>query len=81
MGPFFLRPDKFTLMGVLIIKCPTTGREYSTGIQTDWDTFIRMQTNIFQAHCPYCKSEHSCRADEAKLVDAIPPSDWIENQK
>ena len=67
-------------MGVLVIKCPNTGREYSTGIQTDWVTLARMDNPILTAQCPYCRIEHSWRPDDAKIVDAIPPADWIENQ-
>ena len=68
-------------MGVLIIKCPVSGREFSTGIQTDADSFARMKNEATQTRCPYCLTEHSWRPLDAKLVDAIPPSDWIENQK
>jgi hypothetical protein len=68
-------------MGVLVIKCPVSGREFSTGIQADWDTLTRMHNNPIQAYCPHCKAEHTWRPNDAKVVDAIPPSDWIENQK
>jgi hypothetical protein len=67
-------------MGVLVIKWPTMGREFSTGIQTDWDTLTRMHNNLLHSHGPHCKSQHSWRPDDAKVVDAIPPTDWIENQ-
>ena len=26
-------------MGILMIKCPTTGRDIPTGIETDWASF------------------------------------------
>ena len=68
-------------MGVLVIKCPVSGRELSTGIQTNANTFARMKNVTAQTRCPYCLTEHSWRPLDAKLVDAIPPADWIENQK
>ena len=68
-------------MSVLVIKCPVSGRDFSTGIQTDWDTFVRMRQNLLHSRCPHCKSEHSWRPDDGRLVDAIAPSEWIENQK
>ena len=65
-------------MGVLLISCPTTGREFSTGIQLDEVTF-RMLTNAAStACCPYCRQEHRWTPREAKFVDAIPPAQWVE---
>lgn len=61
-------------MGVLAVKCPSTGRDFSTGIQTDWATFVRMENHrVFRSQCPYCNSEHSWRPEDAKIVDALPP--------
>ena len=67
-------------MGVLIIKCPVTGRELSTGVQIDADSFARMPNAVASARCPHCRSEHSWRPRDAKLVDVIPPAEWVENQ-
>jgi hypothetical protein len=67
-------------MGVLVIKCPTTGRELTTGIQTDATNFARMPNAVAaQARCPHCHSAHSWRPLDARLVDALPPADRIEN--
>lgn len=67
-------------VGVLLIKCPTTGREFSTGIYVDADTLSRVPQELTHTRCPHCSSEHSWFPHQAKLADAIPPSDWIENQ-
>ena len=69
------------VMGVLLIKCPNTGRELSTGIHVDAETLSRVPQELTHTHCPYCKAEHSWLPRQAKLVEAIPPSDWIENQE
>ena len=67
-------------MGVLLIKCPNTGREFSTDIQVDVETLARVPQELTHTHCPYCKTEHSWLPRQAKLVDAIPPYDWFENR-
>jgi|GEM_PF-549761 len=46
-------------MGVLLIKCPTTGREFSTGIQVDEETLARVPQEFTHTHCPHCKAQHS----------------------
>ena len=68
-------------MGVLVVKCPINGRYFSTGVQTDADSFALMPNEVAYARCPHCRTTHSWRPLDAKLVDAIPPSDWIENQR
>jgi hypothetical protein len=46
--------------------------DFSTGIQTEWDTFVRMENHrVFHSHCPHCKSEHSWRPEDAKIVTAV----------
>ncbi len=66
-------------MGVLVIKCPVTGREFSTGIQTDAASLALMPNEVGQAKCPYCLTKHSWRPLDARLVDGLPPADWVEN--
>jgi len=67
-------------MGVVVIKCPNTGRELSTGIQVDSSTFARMPNEVMETRCPHCRTKHSWRPRDAKFVDALPPADWVENQ-
>jgi len=67
-------------MGVLVVKCHVTGRDFSTGIHTDAGTFGRMKNEVMQSRCPYCMSEHSWRPLDAKLIDATPPTNSIANQ-
>jgi hypothetical protein len=66
-------------MGVLVIKCPNTGREFSTGIQTDANSPGLLANEASEVKCPYCRTTHSWRPRDARYVDAIPPGDWIEN--
>jgi hypothetical protein len=64
----------------LVIKCQATGREFSTGVQTNWDGFARMDNQTYKARCPYCKADHFWRPNDARVVEVL-PADWIENQK
>jgi hypothetical protein len=41
-------------MGVLMLKCPTTGREFSTGIHVEEDSFKRLPETVTKARCPHC---------------------------
>jgi hypothetical protein len=60
-------------MGVLIIKCPVTGKEISTGVETDADGFARMPNLVAYAHCTHCMTDHAWRPLDATLVDMWPP--------
>jgi hypothetical protein len=66
-------------MGVLLICCPATGREFSTGIQLDEVTFRMLTATLSTAYCPYCRAEHRWTPREARLADAIPPQQWVES--
>jgi hypothetical protein len=68
-------------MGVLLFRCPRTGKSFSTGIQVEGDTVEKLPQVMTRSKCPYCDSEHLWWTREAILVDAIPPSAWVENQK
>ena len=46
-------------MGMLLIKRPATGHEFSTGIQVGGDTLARVPQEFTHTHCPYCRVEHS----------------------
>jgi hypothetical protein len=66
-------------MGVLLISCPETGREFSTGIQLDEVTFRMLTATLSIAYRPYCRAEHRWTPREARLVEAIPPGQWVES--
>jgi hypothetical protein len=49
-------------MGVLLIICPETGKEFSTGLNVAKDALKRLPRNQeATAFCRYCKSEHKWR--------------------
>jgi hypothetical protein len=68
-------------MGVLLITCPATGKEFSTGLNVAKDALKGLPRNQETiAFCPYCKLEHKWRTRNARYVDAIPAGDWVENK-
>jgi hypothetical protein len=68
-------------MGVLLITCPATGKEFSTGIQVDQLTALSLPNVPAAARCPHCQTDHFWKPQDARYAEAIPPPDWIENQK
>ncbi|MES1155354.1 MAG: hypothetical protein ABUL48_02880, partial [Pseudorhodoplanes sp.] len=69
-------------MGVLLLTCPTTGRDYSTGIQIDAASFHAIDPSVMTISvCPHCQKGHEWRRADARLVDEIPPGMWVENRK
>jgi hypothetical protein len=65
-------------MGVRMLKCPTTDREFSTGIEIDGDCFKRLPDTVTRARCPHCGQMHAWWTREARWVSGIPPSQWVE---
>jgi hypothetical protein len=65
-------------MGALLIKCPVTGREFSTGLQISATDVPMLPDALSQARCPHCTRNHKWRPSEARYADALPPRDWIE---
>ena len=41
-------------MAVIIFACPATGREFSTGIHIDEDSFKKLPDTVTKAACPHC---------------------------
>ena len=56
-------------MGVLMLKCPTTGRAFSTGIHVEEDNFQRFPDTVTQTACPHCSQLHSWRTHDARLSE------------
>jgi hypothetical protein len=57
------------LMGVLMLKCRTTGREFSTGIYTDEETFKRLPDTVTRSTCPHCSRQHGWWTREARVSE------------
>jgi hypothetical protein len=69
------------IMASIVIECPKTNREFSTGIIIDQASFEVLRNVPARARCPHCGQEHEWRKRDVRLVEAIPAAEWIENQK
>jgi hypothetical protein len=58
-------------MGIVMIKCPHTGRDISTGIVADRDSFNAAPVFFARVHCPMCRTEHEWFAKEAWVCDEV----------
>jgi hypothetical protein len=60
-------------MGIVMVKCPQTGRPIPTGIRTDRESFGRSPVFFGQTRCPICHVHHAWFAREAWVHE---PSAW-----
>jgi len=61
--------ERESVMCLLMIRCPRTGQEVWTGVETDPDSFRKIPDDLFYTSCPHCGLEHAWWRDEAWLVD------------
>lgn len=52
-------------MGMVMVRCPQTGRAIPTGIRTDRESFRRSVVFFGRTRCPICQSDHAWFAPEA----------------
>jgi hypothetical protein len=57
---------------VVMVRCPTTGRELSTGVEMDAGTFERLPDIRSQIKCPVCNLDHTWSTREAWLGNPAP---------
>jgi hypothetical protein len=66
--PFdFPQEHGWTFMGVVMFKCRTTGREFSTGVYVDEETFKKLPDTVTKAACPHCDRVHAWWTREARV--------------
>jgi hypothetical protein len=58
---------------VVMVRCPTTGRELSTGVEMEAATFEQLPDIRSTIECPLCGLDHVWSTREAWL-DNPPPS-------
>ena len=59
-------------MGIVMIRCPKTGREISTGMEVDATSFSATPVFFARSYCPMCRTEHEWFAKEAWVCDSPP---------
>jgi hypothetical protein len=55
-------------MSTVVIRCPHTGRDVSTGIDMDQKSFDQLPEILVRSHCPDCGMQHAWWTREAKLA-------------
>src|SRR6266852_840128 len=65
-------------MGIVMVKCPDTGHDLSTGIVADRASFNAQPVFFARVYCPMCRTEHEWFAQEAWVCDSdsIAPPQW-----
>jgi hypothetical protein len=60
-------------MGVVSYRCPTSGEDVSTAIETSKDTLVRMRSMDLSiwVWCPHCMAGHQIKPAEAMLEDEV----------
>lgn len=66
-------------MGVLMLRCPMTDRNFSTGINADKNSFRLMMDSVRAARCPQCGQVHTWRPHDAWLMESISPREKENN--
>jgi hypothetical protein len=56
-------------MGQVMIKCPQTGEEIATGLQSDHASFKRMPVFYGRTLCPICRIDHDWFARDAWVAE------------
>ena len=60
-------------MGVVMIRCPQTGREIPTGIKADREKFRCSVVFFARTFCSICKANHEWFAKDAWVEEA-----WVK---
>ena len=58
-------------LGKVMVKCPATGRELSTGVEMDTITFQGLTAGSFQIKCPICGIDHTWSMRDAWLEELL----------
>lgn len=68
-------------MGVLVVTCPHTGKKFAAGVQIQRDGLAEIDEDTLAiSFCPYCRRHHEWRYGAAEYMDALPPSNRIQNR-
>ena len=64
-------------MGIIMIKCPQTGRAIPTGIKADRESFRCSAVFFARTHCSICQTNHDWFAKEGWVYEpSVDRGDW-----
>lgn len=55
-------------MGMVMVRCPITGGEVATGIETDSETLAHLPNAEVGVHCPECGEKHFWTPEHAYVA-------------
>jgi hypothetical protein len=61
--------DREAQLGMIVIKCPNTGREIPTGLEVDRHAFQGVPVFFSRTYCPICRTNHEWFAKDARVRD------------
>ena len=64
-------------MGQLMLRCPMTDRNFSTGMEADSKALKRVPYTRIAVRCPYCGLEHTWGPSDALLGQSVLPGEQI----
>ncbi len=56
-------------MGMVVVRCPQSGRAIATGIKADRDSFRRSTVFFGRTRCPICDTDHAWFSREAWVAE------------
>ena len=68
-------------MSLIGFRCPNTGREVATGIDTDRAQLARMRNLKISVSCPDCPDGHGIPANEMFLVEGVTPAPHLPDPR
>jgi hypothetical protein len=57
-------------MGILMVRCPRTGQDFASGIETDRVSFERTPAFSGTIRCPICRVDHTWSKIDAWLCES-----------
>ena len=57
-------------MGLVMVRCPATGRVIATGMEMEGSRFRRMPVFFGRSYCPACRVEHEWFAGHAWVEES-----------
>jgi hypothetical protein len=56
-------------MGMIMVRCPNTGRSIETGMKMEAARFQRMPVFFSRTYCPHCRLHHEWFAAHAWVAE------------
>jgi hypothetical protein len=68
-SPAYQARKQEAAMGMIMFRCPETGRSIETGMEMEAARFQRMPVFFSRSYCPHCRAHHEWFAAHAWVDD------------